>query len=209
MFYPSAIIINRHIFLSYNNPIWLVYMRKVILMINNLIDDVLQKEGGYSNHPHDRGGETNWGITIAVARKYGYNGPMRSMPKSEAHSIYKHIYWLKPQFDKIALLAPKIAAEMFDTGVNMGVRTAISFVQRALNALNRQERDYQDLTIDKVIGPATLKALEQYLNKRGAKGELVLLRAIEALQGERYIRLAEKRSSNESFLYGWIEHRIG
>lgn len=178
-------------------------------MINDLIDNVLKKEGGYSNHPHDRGGETNWGITINIARKHGYDGPMRDLPKIEAHAIYKRMYWLQPKFDKIADIAPKIATEMFDTGVNMGVGTAISFVQRALNALNRQERDYQDLNVDRVVGPATLGALQQYLHKRGPKGESVLLRAIEALQGERYIRLAEKRSSNESFLYGWIEHRIG
>lgn len=178
-------------------------------MIDDLIDEVIQREGGYSNHPHDRGGETNWGITIAVARKHGYDGPMRNMPKSEAHAIYKRIYWLKPKFDEIAKLAPKVAAEMFDTGVNMGTATAISFVQRALNALNRQERDYQDLMIDRAIGPATLGALMLYLRKRGPKGEIVLLRAIEALQGERYIRLAEKRGTNESFLYGWLEHRIG
>lgn len=178
-------------------------------MIDILIDQVLQKEGGYSNHPHDRGGETNWGITINVARQNGYDGPMRSMPKNEAHIIYKRIYWLKPQFDKIAQRAPLIAAEMFDTGVNMGTGTAISFVQRALNALNRQERDYQDLVIDRAIGPATLGALEGYLKKRGPKGEAVLLRAIEALQGERYISLAERNSNNESFLFGWLEHRIG
>ncbi len=178
-------------------------------MIDRLINDVLKREGGYSNHPHDMGEETNWGITIKTARQQGYNGLMRTMPKSEAHNIYKRIYWLKPQFDKIALLAPKIAAEMFDTGVNMGVGTAVSFTQRALNALNRQERDYKDLQIDRVIGPATLAALKAYLRKRGARGEIVLLRAIEALQGERYIRLAEKRSTNESFLYGWLEHRIG
>lgn len=178
-------------------------------MIDRLIDDVLRREGGYSNHPHDIGGETNWGITISTARQHGYNGPMRVLPKSEAHAIYKRIYWLKPQFDKIASLTPKVAEEMFDTGVNMGVGTAISFTQRALNALNRQERDYKDLQIDRVIGPATLTALRGYLRKRGAKGEIVLLRAIEALQGERYIRLAEKRSANESFLYGWLEHRIG
>lgn len=178
-------------------------------MINDLIDNVIEKEGGYSNHPHDRGGETNWGITINIARKHGYDGPMRDLPRIEAHAIYKRIYWLKPQFDKIADIAPKIAIEMFDTGVNMGTGTAISFVQRALNALNRQERDYQDLNVDRVIGPATLRALQKYLHKRGPRGESVLLRAIEALQGERYIRLAEKRSSNESFLYGWIEHRIG
>ena len=45
---------------------------------------------------------------------------------------------------------------------------------------------------------------------RGRKGgETVLLRALEALQGERYLRLAEKRPANEAFLYGWLANRIG
>ena len=165
-------------------------------MIDTLIEEVVKREGGYSNHPDDRGGETNWGITIAVARKHGYDGAMRSMPKSEAHAIYKRIYWLKPKLDQIYEIAPRIAAEMFDTGVNMGTATAISFLQRALNALNRQERDYQDLSVDRNIGPLTLRALRQYMHKRANKGEIVLLRAIEALQGARYISLAEKRRAN-------------
>jgi hypothetical protein len=37
----------------------------------------------------------------------------------------------------------------------------------------------------------------------------VLLRALEALQGERYLRLAERRPANEAFLYGWLANRIG
>ena len=47
-------------------------------------DHTVGKEGGYSNHPSDRGGETMWGITIAVARDYGYSGNMREMPVETA-----------------------------------------------------------------------------------------------------------------------------
>jgi len=42
-----------------------------------------------------------------------------------------------------------------------------------------------------------------------SKGETVLLRALEALQGERYLRLAERRPANEAFLYGWLANRMG
>jgi lysozyme family protein len=105
--------------------------------------------------------------------------------------------------------APRIAAELFDTGVNMGPKVAASFLQRALNALNRGASDYPDIAVDGHIGPATLAALDGFLRRRGPAGEAVLLKAIEALQGERYLRLAERRPANEAFLYGWLANRIG
>jgi len=37
----------------------------------------------------------------------------------------------------------------------------------------------------------------------------VLLKAVEALQGAHYVRLAETRPSQEAFLYGWLANRIG
>jgi lysozyme family protein len=87
---------------------------------------------------------------------------------------------------------------------------ATTFLQRALTALNRNAKDYPDLTPDGRVGPRTLAALETYLEKRGKRcGETVLLRALEALQGERYLRLAERRPANEAFLYGWLANRIG
>ena len=36
-----------------------------------------------------------------------------------------------------------------------------------------------------------------------------MIHALDALQGERYIRLAERRPANEAFLYGWLANRIG
>ena len=60
------------------------------------------------------------------------------------------------------------------------------------------------------MGNVTLNALDTFLKIRGrSSGETVLLRALEALQGERYLRLAERRPANEAFLYGWLANRIG
>jgi lysozyme family protein len=92
----------------------------------------------------------------------------------------------------------------------MGPAVAATFLQRALSALNRDRKDYADLVPDGSIGAATLAALDTFLQLRGkATGENVLLRALDALQGERYIRLAERRPANEAFLYGWLANRIG
>lgn len=75
--------------------------------------------------------------------------------------------------------------------------------------LNREGRDFPDLAVDLSIGPRTLSALDGYLKARGRVGEAVLLKALDALQGERYIALAEKRPSQEAFVYGWLANRIG
>ena len=92
----------------------------------------------------------------------------------------------------------------------MGPSVAATFLQRALTALNRNASDYPDLIPDGQIGGKTLAALDAFLAKRGARnGESVLMRALEALQGERYLRLAERRPANEAFLYGWLANRIG
>ena len=178
--------------------------------VEQLIDALMDREGGYSHRPADRGGPTCFGITEAVARAHGYAGPMRQLPRDEAARIYTRLYWLRPRFDEVAKRSWRIAAELFDTGANMGPAVAITFLQRALTALNRNGSDYRDLVPDGRIGVETLAALDAFLGKRGvASGESVLLRALEALQGERYLRLAERRPANEAFLYGWLANRLG
>ena len=178
--------------------------------IKSLIDGLIEREGGYVNHPADRGGPTCFGITEAVARAHGYAGAMPRLPRDEAARIYRRLYWLRPRFDEVGKRSERIAAELFDTGANMGPAVAATFLQRALTALNRNANDYPDLAPDGRIGPQTLAALDAFLARRGqADGERILLRALEALQGERYLRLAERRPANEAFLYGWLANRIG
>lgn len=179
------------------------------MTIDSLIDAVLVREGGYGNDPADRGGETNFGITVAVARAQGYAGPMRDLPRATARAIYARLYWTVPRFDAVAARAPTIGAELFDTGVNMGTATAAAFLQRALNALNRGATDYPDMPVDGRIGDASLAALSAFLLRRGSGGEAVLLKAIQALRGARYVALAEERPGDEAFLYGWLANRIG
>jgi lysozyme family protein len=44
--------------------------------LDELINALIEREGGYVNHPADRGGPTRYGITEAVARAHGYGGPL-------------------------------------------------------------------------------------------------------------------------------------
>jgi lysozyme family protein len=158
--------------------------------IGALIDGVIAREGGYSNHPADRGGPTRWGVTEAVARANGYAGDMRDYPREAAAALYRARYWETPGFDRIAPHAPDIAAELFDTGINMGPATATAFLRRALNALNRGAADYADIAPAGPVDGALIAALTGFIARRGRAGEAVLLRAIEALQAERYIRIS-------------------
>lgn len=108
--------------------------------VDALIGGLIDREGGYVNHPADKGGPTCFGITEAVARAHGFAGAMKNLPRDEAAAIYRRLYWLRPRFDQVAKRSPRIAAELFDTGVNMGPAVATTFLQRALTALNRNAR---------------------------------------------------------------------
>lgn len=176
--------------------------------IDQMLNDLVGREGGYVNDPLDRGGETNYGITERTARSNGFTGPMRSMTKAEALAIYRNEYWHKPGFDMVFALSAPIAAELFDTGVNMGPEVAATFLQRCLNVFNRQHRDYMDIAVDGDIGQQTLEALHDFITKRGPDGEHTLLKALNVLQGARYIELAEKHMTDETFVYGWISNRV-
>lgn len=178
-------------------------------LFGRLIGPLLGREGGYSNNPADKGGQTNFGITIAVARENGYAGPMASMTREQAIAIYRAKYWAKPGLYLIAPLSEKVAEELFDTGVNVGTGTAAIFFQRALNVLNRKGTDYPDINVDGGIGPATASAFAAYMKRNGANAEPVMLKALNCLQGAHYIELAEARSENETFENGWLANRIG
>lgn len=170
---------------------------------------VVMIEGGYSDHPSDRGGKTMYGITERVARAHGYDGEMRDMPLEVAEAIYKGQYWDTLRLDEVAQLSYAIAEELFDTAVNCGVGVAGRFLQRALNAFNRQGQDYPDLEADGVIGPVSIDALKSFCYRRDLNGERVMLRALNCLQGVRYLEIAERDHSQEDFTFGWFRARVG
>jgi lysozyme family protein len=172
------------------------------------IDDIIAAEKGYVDHAADRGGPTNYGITQAVARRNGYDGPMQDLPVSLAREIYRRRYIIEPGFDKVAVIDEKIGFELIDTGVNMGPARAAEFLQRCLNVFNAQGSRYADLFVDGRLGPVTLDALRAFLRWRGANGTKAMLTALNCLQGTRYIDIAENNESQEAFTYGWLLNRV-
>lgn len=112
---------------------------------------VIKIEGGYVNDPDDAGGETYMGISrkfnpnakfwkvideIKSINKNITNKEMNTILKKnnsiigEIKNIYKNKYWDKLYLDN--LNSQKIAEELFDTAVNMGVSVAIKILQNAL-----------------------------------------------------------------------------
>lgn len=178
------------------------------MYFDNALRDVLHIEGEYSDNPHDRGGKTKYGITEAMARLYGYSGDMRDLPLDLAKRIYRDEFWNPLSCDTVAVFSQRLANELFDTAVNMGPAVPVRLLQRTLNVLNRNEKDYYDVPVNGKMDQPTILALQAYFLARRKAGETVLLKCLNALQGERYISLAETDRTQETFMYGWIDKRV-
>ena len=102
--------------------------------VNQMIDDILRREGGFVNHVNDRGGPTNFGVTqrtLAAWRGHDVSvDDVRNMTADEARNIYRTAYYTRPKIDQIPELLQPI---MFDMSINHGPGTAIKLLQQVLN----------------------------------------------------------------------------
>jgi lysozyme family protein len=106
------------------------------------ISKTLSYEGGYTNHPSDPGGPTNWGITIKDARMYWAPNAtaedIKAMPKGIAIDIYRQKYWAKMDCDARPAGVDFVD---FDLGVNSGTGRTAQF-RKALDPLSLTPVDY-------------------------------------------------------------------
>jgi lysozyme family protein len=106
-------------------------------MASSSYDEALRRllihEGGYSNHPADPGGPTNFGITIHDYRKYvkpdATAADLRAMPVGQASAIYRSKYWNAMRCDE---LPAGVDYCIFDYAVNSGTGRAPKVLQRIL-----------------------------------------------------------------------------
>ena len=174
--------------------------------VAGIIGAVLLAEAGYVNHPSDPGGETNYGITKQVAVANGYYGPMKSMPKDFAWSVYYDQYLGKPGYDKLLPHSVAVVEELVDTGVNTGVSRSSTWFQKALNALNRGGKDYPAIAVDGKVGKQAISAYASLEKKRGrVKACEMVIKLIDAQQAMHYMSLTKL----SDFTPGWVDHRIG
>jgi len=151
----------------------------------NHIDKTLVNEGGYVNDPDDRGGETKYGIS----KKQYPDLDIKSLTIDEAKEIYKRDYWDKVSADDIE--DEHIAFELFDTAVNMGVRTATKLIQLSCEAHP-----------DGIMGANTL-------NKINSSNKELILTKFKLAKVARYAYLCKKRPENKKYLFGWINRTLG
>lgn len=162
-------------------------------------------EGGYSNNPADPGGETNYGVTVAVARSHGYSGPMREMPKETAQQIYIGSYVEGPGFHRVVAISPAVGEKLVDAGVNAGTGRSARWFQRALNQLSRGGADFPEVAVDGQIGAQTLAAYRALEGKRGrVKACELVIKLLDTQQGTHYMSL-----DKPDFIVGWADHRLG
>ncbi|ALS32769.1 hypothetical protein PTRA_a1577 [Pseudoalteromonas translucida KMM 520] len=172
-----------------------------------LIGELIKREGGYVNDPTDRGGETMYGITKAVARNYGYSAAMVDLPYHTAFLIHEQRYWAPLKLSGVSQLSEALTEQLFDFAVNSGVLNAGKALQKALNVLNKCQTLYPDLVVDGITGSRTIKALNSYAAARKNDGLNVLTRAVSGQRISFLIDIAANDESQEKYTYGWL-HRV-
>lgn len=171
---------------------------------------LLQIEGDFSNHPHDTGGATRYGITEALARRHGYRGRMSELPHDLAFTIYEAEFIRKLGLDRVAEIYEPLAWELFEFAVHSGVSRSVETLQRLLNANNLRGVYWPDLDVDGAMGPRTLGALSAYAKRRGKEGLELLTIAFNGIQISFYLSLVEdprRLGHDETWFYGWLQHR--
>lgn len=170
-----------------------------------MIGTTIALEGNFVDHPNDPGGATRWGVTEKVARRHGYRGPMRTLPREVAESIYYEDYLVAPGYEPLIALDAAVTEELFDTTVNMGPRRPSRWFQAEINA-----RCGTALAVDGRVGPATVGAFGQCQVRHGsARLCRAMLDSLDARQRAEYDRLVRVNPRLAVFHRGWLNHRIG
>lgn len=196
---------------------------------DKFIDDVLaaEKYPGYTDDPADTGGETlagvsrrwnpdwiGWARVEAAKRRASFVrldraalARLRDLLAADkkmfqlVREFYGRKYWDALSGDSLYEIDPPICLELLDASVNHSARTAAKFLQRALNIMNRQQKTWPDIEVDGHVGRQTISVL---LRAIGSSGAADVLRFVVLIRASRYIRIVERKESQERFVRGWL-----
>lgn len=179
---------------------------------DQIIDDVLEREKGYVDHPADRGGPTNFGISAAVLGIWRSLGrpatrdEVRALQVTEARDIYAAEYISRPGFGEVWYEPLKVL--LVDAGVNHGQSTAIRWLQRALGFGGGRR-------VDGVMGRETKAAVsalsaerarEVYVAVLRERVELYLALGLEGADVKQFLRAHP--TSQLANLRGWLRRAM-
>ena len=153
----------------------------MLVEFDDIIEKVLEHEGGYVNDPTDAGGETKYGIS---KRAYP-DEDIKELTIERAKELYKRDYW--DRF-RVSNLPNRLRHIYVDMCINMGGGRATKILQEACNSKNANKID-----VDGGIGPATIKAATNV--------EPFRLRAYRVMF---YAELVMKKPEQERFWVGWF-----
>ncbi len=165
---------------------------------------VFGNEGGLSDHPADKGGATNMGITsgtLASAYKAGIvsHNDISQLTRAEAAEIYRVNYWEK---SKAGMMPYPLCTIHFDSAVNHGTGGAAKLLQKTINNYAQKAGLDVSVDVDGAVGPKTLSALCQCLD---LKGNVSLICEIYCNEREKYYRsIVENNPSQKVFWNGWM-----
>ena len=179
-------------------------------------DRLLKAEGGYVNHPADRGGATKYGISLRflVAEGkidrdadgfYDYDLDMdgdidgadiAALTIDHARALYRRCFWDREHCESY----PRPLGEMlFDQAGNGGAKAARKLLQSAINKALKSNK----LKVDGAIGAKTEAALDVVL-KSPSIGMSRLVTAFREAAADRYRAIAAANPSQKVFLNGWL-----
>lgn len=173
-------------------------------------------EGGFVDHPADRGGPTNLGVTLGTLDRWMREFEHRpatvedvaALTHDRAERIYYDLYWNHPRVrcQQIAEWWEGLAQEVFDSAVLHGPKQSAIFLQRALNLLNLDGKLFDDLEVDGWAGATTRDAMKEM--DRLSRGRERLLLAVNIEQAAFLRNLAMEDPTQEAFYGGWILQRV-
>ena len=159
-------------------------------MIDAMLDEVLRREGGYVNHPADRGGPTKFCITAATLGDWRRLGraataqEVSALTTDEARAIYRQRYVAGPGFEGIS--HQPLLALLVDAGVHSGPKRAVEWLQTALG-----------VTADGILGLRTRAAL-------GQADPVAVYRQVLAARLRFLGRLITNDRRQAAFAAGWM-----
>ena len=163
--------------------------------VDELLDEVIAREGGFVHHPADRGGPTKFGITQRTLSAWlgrpATVDEVWRLDEETAREIYVSRYLAGPRIDT---LPPEIVGQAFDMAVNHGPRRAMRILQEVLGLAGWA------VDVDGVIGPQTRKAAFEAQEAMGP----FLSNAIADQRANFYRRLVDADPSQRAFLRGWL-----